>query len=112
MECEVLEEAIKIIGVSLSVIGLECFRQSDLQKVENILKSFNYIPFEIVNWTPTFVFLSRDNPFHMSRLADYLRNKALEGAMKKSILDRSSLCYEYQYLKFKVVEKTSRGMNK
>ena len=83
MESEVLEGADNIITLKLPIIVAECFCYSDLQQVEAVLKPYNYFPMELTNATPTFIFLSRDNPYHIRRFSDYHRSSVIGRAKKR-----------------------------
>ncbi|MDZ7833006.1 MAG: FkbM family methyltransferase [Desulfobacterales bacterium] len=87
METDVLEGAVRVISQSLPAIGVECNGRSQLERVKNILFKFNYFYFEVTNWTPTFVFLSRDNPFHMNKLIEYLEKKTKAAAFKEKYFE-------------------------
>ena len=84
MELDVLRGAKELVQSSLPVIAVECFTLKDLGHVESFLEPMGYFPVECVNATPTILFVSRDNHFHLARLADYLRASAVERAMKKT----------------------------
>ena len=83
MEVEALCGADKLIQTKLPLIAVECFSYADLTRVETQLMQYDYFPIEFANFTPTFIFVSRNNPFHLTRLADYLRTSAVERAMTK-----------------------------
>jgi|CXWL01.1.fsa_nt_gi FkbM family methyltransferase len=84
MELDVLRGAKELIRSSLPVIAVECFTLEELGRVESFLEPMGYFPVECVNATPTILFVSRNNYFHLARLADYLRASAVERAMKKN----------------------------
>jgi FkbM family methyltransferase len=84
MELDVLRGAKELIRSSLPVIAVECFTLEELGRVESFLEPMEYFPVECVNATPTILFISRNNHFHLARLADHLRASALERAMKKN----------------------------
>jgi FkbM family methyltransferase len=84
MELDVLRGAKELIQSSLPVIAVECFTLEELGRVESFLEPMEYFPVECVNATPTILFVSRNNHFHLARLADYLRASAVERAMKKN----------------------------
>ena len=84
MELDALRGAKELIRSSLPVIAVECFTLEDLGRVESFLEPMEYFPIECVNATPTILFVSRNNHFHLARLADYLRASAVERAMKKT----------------------------
>jgi len=84
MELDVLRGAKELIRSSLPVIAVECFTLEELSRVESFLEPMEYFPVECVNATPTILFVSRNNHFHLARLADYLRASAVERAMKKN----------------------------
>ena len=82
MELEVLRGAKELIRSSLPVIAVECFTLEELGRIESFLEPMEYFPVACVNATPTILFVSRHNQFHLARLADYLRASAVERAMK------------------------------
>lgn len=84
MELDVLRGAKELIRSSLPVIAVECFTLEDLGRVESFLEPMEYFPVACVNATPTILFVSRNNHFHLARLAHYLRASAVERAMTKN----------------------------
>ena len=84
MELDVLRGAEKLIQTSLPLIAVECFSLQDLACIESQLEPHGYFPVDSVNATPTFIFVSRNNSFHLTRLIDYLRISAVERATKKN----------------------------
>ncbi len=84
MEHDILRGALKTIEESLPVVGVECVKQSDFPIVENILRPYSYFPIEVLNWTPTFIFISRKNPWHMHKLTEHLRMATVVNRLKKN----------------------------
>jgi len=84
MELDALRGAKDLVQSSFPVIAVECFTLEDLGRVESFLEPMGYFPVECVNATPTILFISRNNHFHLSRLAHYLRVSTVEWAMRKN----------------------------
>lgn len=82
MEVEALLGAESVIKQSLPVIAVECFRHQDLLSIENILKKYAYFSIEVVNATPTFIFISKENPYHLNRFEYQLRASSIKKAAK------------------------------
>lgn len=82
MEVDVLLGAESVIRQSLPVVAVECFRHEDLISIENILSKYAYFSIEVVNATPTFIFISRDNPYHLNRFEHQLRAMSINKAAK------------------------------
>lgn len=82
MEVETLIGAEFVIRQSLPVIAVECFRHEDLLSIEKILNKYAYFSIEVVNATPTFIFISRENPYHLNRFEYQLRAMSINKAAK------------------------------
>jgi FkbM family methyltransferase len=82
MELEVLQGASKLIEISLPIIAVECFSQRYLIGIESYLSKYSYFPIEVLNSTPTFLFVTPKNPFHLVSLAEHMRTSLLTKAMK------------------------------
>lgn len=82
MEVEALRGALTVIKKSLPVIAVECFRHEDLISIESILKQLDYFAIEVVNATPTFIYISKRNSYHLSRYEYQLRELAINKAAK------------------------------
>lgn len=82
MEVEALRGALSVIKKSLPAIAVECFRHEDLINIEKILKQFDYFAVEVVNATPTFVYITKKNLYHLNRYEYHLRELAVNKAAK------------------------------
>jgi len=82
MEVEALLGAESVIRQSLPVIAVECFRHEDLLSIEKILGKYAYFSIEVVNATPTFIFISKENPYHLNRFEYQLRAISINKAAK------------------------------
>ena len=82
MEVEAILGAESIIKQSLPVVAVECFKHEDFLSIEKILKKHDYFPLEVVNATPTFIFISRKNLHHLSRHEHQLRESSIYKAAK------------------------------
>jgi FkbM family methyltransferase len=82
MELDVLEGAEHLISQCLPVIAVECFTNSLFIQISSRLRGHGYFPAQVVNWTPTFIFVSAKNPFHLQRLENLLRKNAITIASK------------------------------
>ena len=85
MECDALAGALGTIRASLPVVAVECTEPEELRRMESLLGEFDYFLFEVANATPTFIFLSQDNPAHREGLARRLRAASLGKAQKTQI---------------------------
>jgi FkbM family methyltransferase len=77
MELDALQGAHQMIKSMLPVIAVECFTYQHLAQIESELSQYNYFPFDVTNATPTFIFLSRNNDFHQTKLTEYLRKSVI-----------------------------------
>jgi FkbM family methyltransferase len=83
MELEALKGGCNLIQKSYPLIAVECFSHKDFLLIESFLEPYKYFPIEILNVTPTFLFVSRNNLFHMARLICYLRDSVIDQAIHK-----------------------------
>lgn len=72
MEIDALRGARSVIRESMPVIAVECFTRTMYQRVRDFLATFGYFVIDSTNATPTFIFLSRNNPHHLEMLSKYL----------------------------------------
>lgn len=82
MELDVIIGAKLLIQSSLPLISVECFSLLSLTQIESELECCGYFPIEVMNVTPTFIFISRNNPFHVACLAEYLQTTIVNRAKK------------------------------
>jgi len=82
MEVEALLGSVSVIKQSLPVIAVECFRHEDLLSIEKILLKYGYFSIKVVNATPTFIFISGKNPYHLNRFESHLRELSITTAAK------------------------------
>lgn len=87
MELEALRGATAVLERARPLVAVECFSRQQLTTIESELSTYGYFPVEFENATPTFVFVSRHNTFHMERLADRLREGLIARAGQRKGFD-------------------------
>lgn len=80
MELDVLRGAAKVISRDYPAIAVECSSHDALLLIEGELQQYGYYPIEVMNATPTFIFINKSNEFHSRKFVEYLRNIALNKA--------------------------------
>ena len=78
MELDVLQGGLETIAKSLPVISVECSMETNFLEIEAFLARFGYFVIEMINLTPTFIFLNTRNLAHESILLSYLRSTSLK----------------------------------
>jgi hypothetical protein len=81
MEPQVLGGALRTIERDRPVLAVECFTEGLLRQVEALLLPLEYFPIELVNVTPTFIFVCRASHEHMRMLSEHLRDTSISKAM-------------------------------
>lgn len=87
MELEALRGAVTVLERARPLVAVECFSRQQLTTIEAELSPYGYFPVEFENATPTFVFVCRNNAFHMERLAAWLREGLVARAMQRKGFD-------------------------
>lgn len=82
MEISALKGAIYTIKNNHPIIAIECFTKSLYDEIRNFLTAYGYFTLESTNATPTFIFLSKENPHHLKALMIYLERNSLERLSK------------------------------
>lgn len=91
MELDALQGARNVIAKSLPVIAVECFTRATYQKIKEFLSDFDYFVIDSTNATPTFIFLTRKNSYHIDTLSRYLEMSSLgKFSAKSSFIEISS----------------------
>lgn len=78
MELSVLKGAVNTIQRSLPVIAVECFTKSIYDEIKTFLKAYGYFVLDSTNATPTFIFLTSENPFHIQAMKIILETKSVD----------------------------------
>lgn len=78
MELDILRGGLELVRRSRPLIALECVGPDVLGAVEGLLRPVGYFLADVYNATPTCLFLNRDNMFHVLRLEETLRERALD----------------------------------
>lgn len=77
MEPNVLQGARETIQQFKPVLALESATLSELGAVETLISPWGYFPVEVMNYTPTFIWLNKHNPQHMEKLSEYTRRQTI-----------------------------------
>lgn len=76
-ELEALYGARGVIEKSKPVIAVECFTKHLYSDVKEFLSGFGYFVIDSANATPTFIFLTKNNPLHVETLSRYLEQSSV-----------------------------------
>lgn len=77
MELNVLKGACETLQRFQPVLALECATLDELGELEALIAPWGYFPIEVMNYTPTFIWLNKYNPLHMEKLSEYVRHQTL-----------------------------------
>lgn len=77
MEENVLHGAREALQRFKPVLAMESATLSELSSLETLISPWGYFPVEVMNYTPTFIWLNKYNPYHMEKLSEYVRRRTI-----------------------------------
>jgi FkbM family methyltransferase len=83
MEMSVLKGAVNTIKKYLPIISVESFDKKNIVEIKKFLKCFGYFIYEVVNFTPTFIFLTKYNQDHLALVESLAEEKVFKSLSGK-----------------------------
>lgn len=77
MEGNVLHGVRETLQRFKPVLAMESATLSELSSLETLISPRGYLPVEVMNYTPTFIWLNKHSPYHMEKLSEYVRRRTI-----------------------------------